>query len=191
MLERVFSAHGQWQADPDTVFLKKSSPSGGGLHPTEAYLIVRGVEAVNDGLYHYHPIDHALEQIAADQVTLDELAKRAVAGQDWFAGAHVMVIMATRFQRCFWKYRHHPKAYRAVTMDAGHLSQTLYLAATDLGLGAFVTCAINEIDIEEAFGLDPLHEGVMAVGGFGWRGEDMQNAEFDPNGRVWPDQQAG
>jgi len=190
MLERVFAAHGQWQADEETVFLKKSSPSGGGLHPTEAYLIVRDVDGLDDGLYHYHPIDHAVVRIAVQHETLDELAKRAVAGQHWFSEAHVLVVMATRFRRCFWKYRHHPKAYRAVTMDAGHLSQTLYLAATDLGLGAFVTCAINEVDIEQAFGLDPLEEGVMAVGGFGWRGGDMCNAEFDPNGRVWPEQMA-
>ena len=113
-----------------------------------------------------------------------------VAGQHWFANAPELVVMATRFARCFWKYRQHPKAYRAVVMDAGHLSQTLYLAATDLGLGAFVTCAINEADIERAFGLDPLEEGAMAVCGFGWRAGEMRNAEFDPGGQVWPRQEA-
>lgn len=188
MLERVFAAHGSWQADEDTVFLKKGSPSGGGLHPTGAYLLVQRVEGVAPGLYHYHPLDHALEPLPSTAEALDELAARMVAGQHWFANAPVLVVMATRFARCFWKYRQHPKAYRAVVMDAGHLSQTLYLAATDLGLGAFVTCAINEADIEQAFGLDPLEEGAMAVCGFGWRAADMRNAEFDPGGRVWPRQ---
>ena len=126
-----------------------------------------------------------VEPMPAPEDSLEELALRTVAGQYWFANAPVMVTMATRFGRCFWKYRRHPKAYRAVTMDVGHLSQTLYLAATDLGLGAFVTCAINEADIEEALGLDPLEEGVMALGGFGWRGDLMNNAEFDPAGHVW------
>lgn len=188
MLERVFAAHGSWQADEDTVFLKKGSPSGGGLHPTGAYLLVQRVEGVAPGLYHYHPLDHALEPLAVPAEPLDGLAARMVAGQHWFANAPLLVVMATRFARCFWKYRQHPKAYRAVVMDAGHLSQTLYLAATDLGLGAFVTCAINEADIEQAFGLDPLEEGAMAVCGFGWRAEEMRNAEFDPGGRVWPRQ---
>ena len=96
-----------------------------------------------------------------------------------------MVVLAARFGRCFWKYRQHPKAYRAVTMDAGHLSQTLYLAATDLGLGAFVTCAINEVDIERELALDPLGEAALAVCGFGWRADAMHNAEFDPAGRTW------
>lgn len=186
MLERVFAAQGQWRMDDDTVFLKKNSPSGGGLHPTEAYLIVQRIEGLAPGLYHYHPLEHALEPLPAPDMPMRELAMNAVAGQHWFADAPVLVVMAARFGRCFWKYRRHPKAYRAVTMDAGHLSQTLYLGATDLGLGAFVTCAVNEVDIERAFGLDPLEEGVMAVCGFGWRDGTMRNAEFDPDGRVWP-----
>lgn len=186
MLERVFAAQGQWRMDDDTVFLKKSSPSGGGLHPTEAYLIVKNVEGLAPGLYHYHPLDHALEPLQTSGTQVHDLALRAVAGQHWFADAPVLVVLAARFARCFWKYRYHPKAYRAVTMDAGHLSQTLYLGATDLGLGAFVTCAINEVDIEQVFGLDPLGEAAMAVCGFGWRGDEMRNAEFDPVGRIWP-----
>ena len=187
MMERVFAAHGQWRMDDETVFLKKGSPSGGGLHPTEAYLIVQRVEGLQPGLYHYHPLDHALEPMPAPDESMHELALKAVAGQHWFADAPVLVVMAARFVRCFWKYRRHPKAYRAIVMDAGHLSQTLYLGATDLGLGAFVTCAINEEGIEQAFGLDGLEEGVMAVCGFGWRGDTMRNAEFDPGGKVWPE----
>lgn len=187
MMERVFAAQGQWRMDDETVFLKKGSPSGGGLHPTEAYLIVQRVEDLLPGLYHYHPLDHALEPMPAPDVSMHELALKAVAGQHWFADAPVLVVMAARFARCFWKYRRHPKAYRAIVMDAGHLSQTLYLGATDLGLGAFVTCAINEEDIEQAFGLDGLEEGVMAVCGFGWRDHTMRNAEFDPGGKVWPE----
>lgn len=187
MMERVFAAHGQWRMDDETVFLKKGSPSGGGLHPTEAYLIVQRVDGLAPGLYHYHPIEHALEPMPAPlpDMPWQGLALKAVAGQHWFADAPVLVVMAARFARCFWKYRRHPKAYRAITMDAGHLSQTLYLGATDLGLGAFVTCAINEEDIEQVFGLDGLEEGVMAVCGFGWRDDTMRNAEFDPGGQVW------
>jgi SagB-type dehydrogenase family enzyme len=97
-----------------------------------------------------------------------------------------MVMPTSRFGRTFWKYRNHPKAYRALILDVGHLSQTAYLAATELGLGAFVTAAINEVDIEEAFGLDPLEEGPLAVTGFGPRGPERHEIEFDPLNAVWP-----
>jgi len=185
MLERVFSAQGQVQVGDDAVFLKKTSPSGGGLHATEAYLIVQNVEGIEPGLYHYHPIDHALEPLPPPALPLGEFAKLALAGQHWFANAPALVVLTPRFARSFWKYRHHAKAYRALILDSGHLSQTLYLSATELGLGAFVTSAINEVDIEQAFGLDPLEESPLAICGFGWRAEQMETAEFDPAGEVW------
>ena len=46
-----------------------------------------------------------------------------------------------------------------VALEAGHLSQTLYLPATEAGLGAFITGAINEVFLERAFGLDHVREG--------------------------------
>jgi nitroreductase len=52
-------------------------------------------------------------------------------------------------------------------MDAGHLSQTFYLVCTDLGLGAFVTAAINEVDVERALGIDGFGEGAIAILGCG------------------------
>ena len=185
MLHRVFAAQAQVRVNEDTAFLKRTSPSGGGLHATEAYLIVQNVEGIAPGLYHYHPVDHALEPLPGPDTSLAEFAKLALAGQHWFSNAPVLVVLAPRFARSFWKYRHHAKAYRALILDSGHLSQTLYLSATDLGLGAFVTSAINEIDIEQAFGMDPLEESPLAICGFGWRAERMETTEFDPAGEVW------
>lgn len=185
LIERVFSAQSQVRVSEDTVFLKKTSPSGGGLHPVEAYLIVQNVEGLAPGLYHYHAVAHALEPLPAPEQPLHALAMAAVAGQHWFADAHVMVLLAPRYDRNFWKYRGHAKAHRAITLEAGHLSQTLYLSATEAGLAAYITCAINELPLEQAFGLDPLTSGALAVCGFGWRGEQMVTMELDPAGEIW------
>ena len=57
--------------------------------------------------------------------------------------------------------------------------------ATEAGLGAFITGAINEVQIEQAFGLDPIHQGALAICGFGWRAQTMETAELDPAGHVW------
>lgn len=185
MLERVFGARGQVHAADDFDVLKKTSPSGGALHPTEAYLIVKRVEGIAPGLYHYRAGDHALQPLPFDG-DLDHLAWIAVAGQQWFADAHVLVALAPRFARNYWKYRNHAKAYRVAILDVGHLSQTLFVSATELGLGAFVTAAINEIDIERAFGLTGYIDGPLAVCGFGLRAGTMATSEFDPNRKVWP-----
>ena len=189
MLERVFAAQAVQAISQETAVLKKNSPSGGGLHPTECYLLVQHVADIRPGLYHYHAGEHALEPIAsvedADSGALAALAARLVAGQTWFANAHAMAILTPRFARSYWKYRNHAKAYRALILDSGHLSQNLYLVATELGLGAYVTSAINELEIERVFGLDGLDEGPLAVCGFGWRAATRETGEFDPLGRVW------
>lgn len=177
LLERVFGARGEMNAADDYDVLKKTSPSGGALHPTEAYLIVQHVEGIAPGLYHYRAGDHALQPLpAVDDIA--RLAFLAVAGQHWFANAHVLVVLAPRFGRTFWKYRNHPKAYRVTILDVGHLSQTLLLSATELGLGAYITAAINEVDIERAFGLTGFIDGPLAVCGFGIRADEMKTFEL-------------
>ncbi|MBX3687994.1 putative peptide maturation dehydrogenase [Dokdonella sp.] len=186
VLHRSFAARAVVETAPGVHILKKGVPSAGGLHPTEAYLLVQRVEGVAPGLYHYQAVRHALEPMRLlEGDAAAALARTFVAGQDYFAHAHVLVIAVSRFERNFWKYRNHAKAYRALTLDVGYLSHTIYLASTELGLAAFITAAINEVDIERAFGLDPRHEGPLAVCGFGLRAAQREEIEFDPLGVVW------
>jgi putative peptide maturation dehydrogenase len=183
---RVFGCHADVELDAGVRALKKANPSGGGLHPLEAYVLACRVEGVAPGLYHYHAGRHVLEPLASlDEPDLAALAHRFVAGQPYFADAPVLIALTARFARSFWKYRRHPKAYRAIVLEAGHVAQNLYLAATELGLGAFVTAAINEIAIEEALGLDAIEEGALAVCGFGARAPTKTTVEFDPLQRIW------
>lgn len=209
LMARVFGARGIGHPAPGFDVFKRTSPSGGSLHPTDCWLIVRRVEDIVPGLYRYRSDTHALEpvapQVAPPQLgdlgtrplgdavprawTADELrafARIAVAGQEFFADAPVLCVLAPRFHRNFWKYRNHAKAYRVCVLDVGHLSQTLQLCATKAGLGPFVTGAINEIDIERAFGMVGYLQSPMAVCGFGKRASTLVTSEFDPNRKVWP-----
>mgnify|MGYP003742242033 CR=1 FL=1 len=186
ILHQVLKAQAVVETAPGVRFLKKNVPSGGSLHPIQAYVIVRNVEGMAPGLYHYHAVAHELTRTAQQPTDLAAWTLQLVSGQDWFASAHVHIVQVCHFERNFWKYRNHAKAYRAVTLDAGHISQALYTAATGLGLGAFVTAAINEAQLESLLSLDPIENGVLAVCGFGWRSAVQAMAEMDPAGRVWP-----
>ena len=186
VLQQVLKAHGQLEAAPGVVFLKKNVPSAGGLHPLDAWLLVQRVEGLSPGLYHYHPLRHALAPAREGQPVDMEMARDFLAGQHWFADAAVLVLLVCRFDRSLWKYRNHRKVYRAMMLDAGHVSQALYMAATECGLGAFVTSAINEIDIEKRLSLEPMKEGPLAIFGMGWRSEKRTIAELDPLGSTWP-----
>lgn len=186
LLQQVLMAQAQVETGPGVRFLKKNVPSAGSLHPLEAYVVARNVQGLPPGLYHYHATAHELGPLPAQPGDLDGFCHRLLAGQHWFATAQVLLLLACRFERTFWKYRSHAKAYRAVTLDAGHVSQAIYSAATAQGLGAFVTAAINEAEAEQALGLQPMAEGVLAVCGAGWRAAAQVTAELDPLGQVWP-----
>jgi putative peptide maturation dehydrogenase len=180
VLYYVFGCHGTAGMAGDGLMIKRTSPSGGGLHPVEAYPLVAGVQGIAPGLYHYNARDHSLglvREVSADEA--GDLAAEFVCGQRYFASAHVLFVMAARFYRSFWKYRRHQKAYSALLMDAAHLSQTLYLVAAELGLGAFVTAAINGANIEHRLGLDGWREGVLAVSGCGRRADRPSPLEPD------------
>jgi putative peptide maturation dehydrogenase len=180
VLRSVFGVHGSATALPGVVTLKRTSPSGGGLHPVEAYLLVANVEGLQPGLYRYLTESHALELIEAvgSPGEAHRLGTTFMCGQTYFGSAHVLVVMAARFERNHWKYNAHDKAYPAMLMDAAHLSQTLYLVAAEMGLGAFVTAAINGVDIDERLGLDGYREGSLAICGFGHPAAEP--SPFDP-----------
>ena len=164
----VFGCHGYGRNSADAVCIKRTSPSGGGLTPIEAYLIVDGVDSVPPGIYHYNGREHCLVQM--EELPAREgraTATQFMCGQWYFGAAHVSFILTARFYRNHWKYRRHPKAYPTILMDAAHLTQTLYLVSAHEGLGAFVTIAINDRDIEERLGLDGVNEGVIAMAGCG------------------------
>ena len=187
LLQRTVKAQAVVQLDADTAFLKKHVPSGGGLHATETYLLVQRVQGLEPGLYHYHPVEHALVALPRQCDRPRQAgAEGLVSGQDWFANAAAHLVLVPRYARTHWKYRNHAKAYRALLLDIGHISQALYMAAVERGLAAFVTAAINDVDTEQVFGLDGITQGPVAVVGVGWRSDTQTTPEFDPNQVVWP-----
>ena len=174
VLHRVYGCHGIHrvfegiEGGEDVIGIKRTSPSGGGLHPIEVYPLVMNVRGIDPGVYHYAVGTHTLEPLETlDQEQARALAVEWTAGQTYVGTAHALFVMTARFYRNFWKYRKHPHSYTVLLMDAAHLSQTLYLVCTELGLGAFTTAAINALDIEGRLGLDSVWEGAIAICGCG------------------------
>lgn len=168
VLYYVVGCHGTAPLHGEALVLKKTSPSAGSLHPIEVYPLLARVEGYDPGIYHYRTRDHALELLEPlDAEQARALASDFMCGQSYLATAHAIFVVTARFERSFWKYRRHERAYATLLLDAGHLSQSLYLVSAELGLGAFVTAAINGADIDERLRLEPAAEGAIAVCGCG------------------------
>lgn len=164
----TFGALGTQELAPGMVAVKRTSASGGALHPIEAYPLVINVAGLVPGFYHYESDSHSLA-LLKDMTEADAraLASALTIAQTYFADAHVLVFHVARLDRHHWKYRRHPKAYKAVLLDSGHLSQTFYLLAAERGLGAFFTAAINDTDVGNILGLDPLARIAIGANGLG------------------------
>jgi SagB-type dehydrogenase family enzyme len=144
----------------------KTSPSGGARHPGEVYLMALRVKGLRAGLYHYQPATHQLEMISTNASR--QKAWLYCARQHFVRNAAALFLMTAVFPRTMWKYQH-PRAYRVVLLDAGHLCQTFCLTATWLGLAPFCTAALKDTLIEKDLGIDGIRESVLYIAGVGLR----------------------
>ena len=151
-------AGGITELDEPTQTAFKTSPSGGGRHPTEIYLHAHGVTGLPAGLYHLNARRDELELIGPPQPP-DALV-RLLGDQDWVADSGCLVFFTSVLARSTWKYST-PRTYRMLHLDVGHLSQTVYLLAAALGLGVTFTAAIRDEKLEDLLGIDAADELVM------------------------------
>lgn len=181
ILHWVWGCHGTRSIVPgELTLVRKTSPSGGAQHPTEVYPLIRNVDGVAPGLYHYSVEHHSL--VLMNELTGEDLGAlndRLLAGQEHFTSAPVVFYMTCRFGRTFWKYPRHAKAYKVVLFDAAHLSQTMHLVCAKLGLGSFVTAAFNEVDVDRLLELQDFTEGSLLVLGCGHQARPRDEPKYE------------
>ncbi|MGO9005345.1 MAG: SagB family peptide dehydrogenase [Beijerinckiaceae bacterium] len=118
-------------------------PSAGASYELELYLAVDKCEGLARGFYHYDAGGHALVPIGVQTSELEALLARSKNAMGAPATPQILITIAARFGRISWKYS--SIAYSLIQKDVGVLMQTLYLMATDMGLGG---CAIGVTNID-------------------------------------------
>lgn len=141
----------------------RTSPSAGALYPIDTYPIVNRVEGLKAGIYRLKPLEWELELLKAGDFSW-EIA-RACLQQEMAARAAVVMAWVAVVERSRWKYRE--RAYRYLYLDAGHIGQNLYLAATALGLGCCTIGAFCDEDVDDLLGVDGLQETTLYLGAVG------------------------
>jgi SagB-type dehydrogenase family enzyme len=129
----------------------RTHPSSGALYPLEVYPVVHRVEGLEPGVYHYGVQGHDLARLRAGDAR-GEVVRQGLM-QEFLGEAGVVLVVTVIFQRMRFKYK--DRTYRYGLIEAGHLGQNVYLAATSMGLGA---CAVG------AF-LDDQANGMLGVDG--------------------------
>jgi SagB-type dehydrogenase family enzyme len=129
--------------EPPLTFAPRPYPSGGGSYELELYLAVHTCEGLARGFYHYDAGEHALVPIEVRPQDVETMLKRAQYAMNASALPQIAITITARFSRVSWKYS--SIAYSLILKDVGVLMQTLYLMATDMGLGG---CAIGSTSID-------------------------------------------
>jgi SagB-type dehydrogenase family enzyme len=138
-------------------FLRRSVPSGGGLFPLEIYLFLQRIEGVQDGLYHYDVMGHALELLSSGHKSSE--LQSAFYTYPFCAHANVILCHAAVFERTQKKYG--PRGYRYILLEAGHSAQNVCLVAAELGLGSLCMGGFIDTLLNRTLGLTPYKEGVV------------------------------
>ncbi len=128
---------------PLVAYAVRPYPSAGASYELELYLAVDRCDGLARGFYHYDAGAHALVPIAARAHELQALLTGAGFAMDAPAAPQILITIAARFGRMSWKYS--ALAYALILKDVGVLTQTLYLMATDMGLGG---CAVGSSNID-------------------------------------------
>jgi len=141
----------------------RAAPSSGALYPIEVYPVVHNVAGLEPGVYHYGVSGHDLALLRSGDFRT-EVVRQGIA-QEFLGQAGVVFFMTVIFQRMRWKYQ--DRTYRYGLIEAGHIGQNLYLAATSLGLGACSVGAFMDDAINTMLGVDGHEEAaiyMLAVG---------------------------
>lgn len=160
--------HDKWQdlEDNDLMVLgvRKAFPSGGGIHPEEAYVVIFNVEGIKPGVYHYDAEQHSLTVIKTGEFEKEVI--ELLLGQFFAKGLAFGIFLTSRFDKIWWKYPH-SRAYRVALLDIGHASQTILLTATALGLQTWLTGAFYDSKVEEFLEIKTSNEASIFFVGVG------------------------
>ena len=154
--ELLFAAAGR-TAGPRSKF--RAAPSAGALYPIDVYAMVNSVESLPPGIYRYRSEDHGLELVKEGPFAGQAQAQSL--GQGAMGGCAAAFVMVAAFDRCRAKYG--DMALRYVYMEAGHISQNIYLQAASLGLGSVAVGAFSDDGWNKLMGLDGKKESVVYV----------------------------
>jgi len=144
---------------PRQGMIARTVPSGGGLYPLDLYVMQFAGGAIAEGVYHYHVGAHALQRVVA------RCQRREVAAASIYpeivAGAGMLLAVVADMKRVRVKYG--DRAYRLAMLEAGHVSQNLYLITTALGLGMVALDGFYDDRLHALLDLDGVTEIAVLV----------------------------
>lgn len=123
----------------------RAAPSAGALYPLSIIVIAENVDSLESGIYRFNPEDMTLLMLSPGNY-FDDLSQ-ACLGQSCVSSAAVIIAIIADYSITTDIYGDRGVMY--VHMEAGHVSQNIYLQCTALGLGTVAVGAFHDIEVSE------------------------------------------
>lgn len=134
-------------------------PSGGGLFPSEVYVIVKRVEGLPQCVSHYNSLEHKLEVMK--RIPFEHNIEDALNDREQLLGTvSVAFLVTSLLERTVVKYGF--RGYRFALMEAGMIPLILDLSATAQGLGALHWGGYYDELVNDLLDIDGVSETVTA-----------------------------
>jgi SagB-type dehydrogenase family enzyme len=140
-------------------FFFRTYASAGALYPIEIYVAAAGIEAIEPGLYHFHPLEKTLRRIRDGDVR--GYLVRATGGRQSVARAPATILLSGIPWRTTWKYE--ARGYRHLFWDAGMIVANLLALAASGGHAAEVVLGFVDSEVNALLGLDGRSEVALAA----------------------------
>lgn len=140
----------------------RAAPSAGATYPLSILIVAENVDSLEPGIYRFDPEENTLAIVRTGYFQSD-LALAAM-GQQFISSAPVVIAIVANYHITTSVYGNRGVMY--VHMEAGHVSQNIYLQCTALELGTVAIGAFTNGAVAEVLGMDedetPLY--IMPIG---------------------------
>ena len=150
------------------------NPSAGALYPNELYFQARGVEGIEDGIYHYETSSQSITLLQG--INEHEGIEPYLGYKEAMKG--YLFLVSAIYYRSAWKYKN--RAFRYCLLDGGHLLGSIEASALLKPHALQVIYSLDREKLNRMFGFEEqewfLSAAVIAVP---MREQEVQAIEFE------------
>lgn len=151
-----------WAGQGIIDYNRKTTPSAGAIYPCFLCLVNKNTKGLDPGIYRYKSQGHYLELVLEEEINTQLC--RSCLNQNWIKEAGINIIIGAVFEKTINIYG--KRGIRYVLMEAGHISQNIYLQAETLGLATVAVGAFEDEKIKKLlkFSVNEQPLYIMPVG---------------------------
>ncbi len=137
-------------------FFERPVPSGGGLYSLELYTLVRNIESIEQGVYHFNIIPPSHLELIENLEFSPLFISQLFMNQFYLENCSCIIFICSFTERNMWKYG--DRGYRYILFEAGHVAQNINLVTQALGLNSLNLGGFLDQEVSNLLKIDSKYE---------------------------------